>query len=93
MTRTDWVEELYRLDIADPDSKGCTITLGEYLRVDCPELEQFIKDLLTELEEYGEGMRVGNFPTMNEDIINERIYTNQAIDQYQSKIRSMKGEK
>ena len=46
MTRTDkWQDELYRLDIADPDSKGCTITLGEYLRVDCPELEQFISQV------------------------------------------------
>ena|SRR3990167_404028 len=41
-----WAEELYKLDIADPDDKGCTITLGEYLRVDCPELEGFITNLL-----------------------------------------------
>lgn len=39
-------EELYRLDIGDPNSKGCTITLGEYLRFDCPELENFINKLL-----------------------------------------------
>lgn len=42
-----WVDELYRLDVGDPDSKGCTISLGEYLRTDCPELEGFISDLLS----------------------------------------------
>jgi len=45
-----WQEELYRLDIGDPDSKGCTITLGEYLRIDCPELENFILTLLQRKE-------------------------------------------
>ena len=47
MKDTDWKAELYKLDISDPDSKGCTIALGEYLRIDCPELEQFIQSLLS----------------------------------------------
>ena len=46
-----WVDELYRLDVGDPDSKGCTISLGEYLRTDCPELEGFISDLLSQQRE------------------------------------------
>lgn len=53
-------EKLYRLDIGDPNSKGCTITLGEYLRIDCPELENFIsklqQDLLTQLITECEGI-------------------------------------
>lgn len=40
-------DRLYRLDIGDPDSRGCTITLGEYLGVDCLQLEDFIANELS----------------------------------------------
>lgn len=49
--KQDWREDLYRLDIGDPNSKGCTITLGEYLGIDCPELENFISALLEQTRE------------------------------------------